>query len=314
MEATGTELDWHLICKKGVMLRSFVLLLAIACAVPAAAQPPSNFGTVAVTVRPTTADVFIDGDRWVSPDLSVPLVVQLAPGRHSIEVRSPGYRPFSTVVEIRRGESTPVNVSLPAGFTSPEFGPPPAQQGPPAQPGPIRQVSGPKPSGDGWMFATDFKVTDLNHRTTGLLGFYGGAVFAGKVMIGGGGYFQLDDYYSEQLAYGGLVAEYRLFPEQPVGVTLHGLAGFGATNVGFLYGNGGGRPARPDYYYGGGCSYWYGYGCPYDGFFVGEPEVRVSARIGNSGRIFGGAGYRFTSADYYRLNGYTATFGFQFGR
>jgi hypothetical protein len=288
-----------------------VLLAAIVSAMPAAAQPPSDFGTVAVTVRPTTADVFIDGDRWVTPDLSVPLIVQLAPGRHAIEVRAPGYRPFSTVVDIRRGESTPLNVSLPAGFPPPEFGGQPPPAGPP---GPIRQVSPPKPTGDGWLFATDFKVTDLNHRTTGLLGFYGGAVFAGTVMIGGGAYFQLDDYYSEQLAYGGLVAEYRLFPEHPVGVTLHGLAGFGATNVGFLYGNGGGHPAPHDYYYGGGCSYWYGYGCPYDGFFVGEPEVRVSARIGHSARLFGGAGYRFTSSDFYKLDGYTASFGFQFGK
>src|SRR5262245_9860772 len=114
-----------------VVLHTSLLLLALAVAVPAAAQPPSDFGTVSVTVRPTTADVFIDGDRWVSPDLSVPLVVQLVPGRHRIEVRAPGYRPFSTVVEIHSGESTPLNVSLPAGFMAQ---PPP----PPGQPGPIR--------------------------------------------------------------------------------------------------------------------------------------------------------------------------------
>jgi len=287
---------------------NYILFALALAAAPAAAQPPSDSGSVSVTVRPTTAEVFIDGDRWVSPDLSVPLVVQLLPGRHAIQVRSPGYRPFSTVVDIRRGESTPLNVSLSnVGFMEQ---PPP----PPRQPGPIRQVSAARPSDDGFVFAPDFKITELNHRTTGFGGFYGGMVFAGKVMIGGGAYFQLDDYPSEQMAYGGLVAEYRLFPDHPVHVTLHGLAGYGATNVpiyGHGYGHGG-------YGYGYSCGYaygyGYGYGCPYDGFFIGEPEVQVAARVSRSVRIVGGIGYRFTSADFYDLNGVLGSISFQFGR
>ena len=289
------------------MPRTFLFLLALGCASPVAAQRPSDAGSVAITVRPTTADVYIDGDRWVSPDLSIPLVVELPPGRHAIQVRAQGHRTYSTVVEIRRGESTPLNVSLPASFTAPEFGTPP----PVRQPGPIQQVSVRRISEDGPVFGTDFKITELNNRTTGLLGFYGGMVFAGQVMIGGGAYFQLDDYYSEQLAYGGLVAEYRLFHDHPVGVTLHGLVGFGATNVGIFSG---GKKGRYDYGYYGGCSYWYAYGCPYDGFFVGEPEVQVAARLNNGVRLFGGVGYRFTSSDVYRLDGITGSFGVQFGR
>ena len=78
------------------------VLVLLALAAPVAAQPVPDFGSVTVAVRPATADVFIDGERWVSPDPSRPLVVQLAPGRHSIDVRAPGYRPFSTVVEIRQ--------------------------------------------------------------------------------------------------------------------------------------------------------------------------------------------------------------------
>jgi hypothetical protein len=286
-----------------------LLALVLLVAAPAAAQPPSDIGTVAITVRPTTADVYIDGDRWVSPDLTVPLVVQLAPGRHGIDVRAPGYRPFHTVVDVQRGESTPLNVSLPAGFTAPEFGAPP-----PAQPGPIRQVSAARPSEDGFVFATDFKITDLNHRTTGFAGFYGGMVFAGQVMIGAGAYFQLDDYPSEQMAYGGLVAEYRLFHDHPVGVTLHGLAGYGATNVGLFNGYGHGHGYGYGYGYSCGYGYGYGYGCPYDGFFVGEPEVQVAARLGRSVRLVGGIGYRFTSADVYDLNGVAGSITVQFGR
>ena len=289
-----------------VIVRALVLLVAITAAIPAAAQSPSDSGSVSVTVRPTTADVYIDGDHWVSPDLSVPLVVQLVPGRHRIEVRAPGYRPFSTVVEIHSGESTPLNVSLPAGF----MGQPPPP--PPGQPGPIRQVSSLRPSEDGFVFAPDFKITEMNHRTTGFAGFYGGVVFAGQVMIGGGAYFQLDDYPSEQMAYGGLVAEYRLFHDHPVHVTLHGLAGYGATNVP-IYGHHGGAYPTPYYGYAS-CGYGYYYGCPYDGFFIGEPEVQVAARVGSSVRIVGGIGYRFTSADFYNLNGVLGSISVQFGR
>jgi hypothetical protein len=290
-----------------VIFRTVFVLLALAA--PVAAQPGSEFGTVSVTVRPATADVFIDGERWVSPDPSKPLVVQLAPGRHSIDVRARGYRPYSTFVEIRRAESTPLNVSLPAGPPPPEFGaPPPPPPGPSAQPGPIRQVSS-RPSGDGFVFAPDFKIADMNNRTTGFAGFYGGAVFAGRVMIGGGAYFQFDDYPSEQMAYGGLVAEYRLVKDHPVGVTLHGLAGYGATNVP-IYGHH--RGYNSPYY--GSCGYGYYYGCPSDGFFIGEPEVQVAARFGDTMRLVGGIGYRFTSADVYKLNGVIGSISFQFGR
>jgi len=293
-----------------VTTRTVFILLALAA--PVAAQSGADFGTVAITVRPTTADVFIDGDRWVSPDLSVPLVVQLPPGKHAIDVRAPGYRAYTTMVEIHRGESTPLNVSLTAGYRPPDFGGPPPPP-PSGQPGPVRQVSVRRPSEDGFVFAPDFKFAQMNNRTASFAGFYGGMVFAGTVMIGGGAYFQLDGYPSEQMAYGGLVAEYRLFHDHPVHVTLHGLAGYGATNVGF-YGNHG--PYPNPYYYGyGNCGYgYYYYGCPYDGFFIGEPQVQVAARLGDSMRLVGGVGYRFTSADFYNLNGVIGNVSFQFGR
>ena len=291
--------------------RAVLVLLAVFLmfGAPAAAQRLPDFGTVSVSVRPLTAEIFIDGDRWLSPDLSVPLVVQLAPGRHAIDVRASGHRPFSTVVEIRRGESTPLNVSLTAGDTPLQFG---TRSQPRPGPGPIRQVSA-APSGDGFVFAPDVKIAEMNHRTSGFVGFYGGRVFAGRVMIGGGAYFQVDDYPSEQMAYGGLVAEYRLVHNRPVGVTLHGLAGVGATSLP-IYGHRGGY----NYGYAGSCGYGYYnayyFGCPYDGFFIGEPEVQVAARFGDGMRLVGGIGYRFTSADVYKLNGVIGSISFQFGR
>jgi hypothetical protein len=40
------------------------------------------------------------------------LVVQLSAGTHRVEIRREGYDPFATAVEIRRGETTVLNVSL----------------------------------------------------------------------------------------------------------------------------------------------------------------------------------------------------------
>ena len=115
------------------------------------------------------------------------------------------------------------------------------------------------------------------------------------------------------MAYGGPVAEHRLFHDHPVGVTLHGLAGTArptSDSSTLRHGHGYGY----GYGYSCGYGYAYGYGCPYDGFFVGEPEVQVAARLGRSVRLVGGIGYRFTSADVYDLNGVAGSITVQFGR
>ncbi len=72
-----------------------------------------GFGSVAVRAQPAGAEVLIDGERWEGIE-GRPLVVQLAEGRHRIEVRLEGYEPFSTDVQVREGETVPLNVSLPA--------------------------------------------------------------------------------------------------------------------------------------------------------------------------------------------------------
>src|SRR5213594_696217 len=97
------------------LIRSMVFsAAALILLTPAAfAQPPDagDLGTVSVRVQPVRADVvvMIDGERWVSPQTDGRLVVQLPEGRHAVEIRAPGYRPFSTIVDIRRGETTPLN-------------------------------------------------------------------------------------------------------------------------------------------------------------------------------------------------------------
>ena len=84
---------------------------------PAARQAPragdNTFGAIAIRVQPADAEVLIDGERWEGPSSDEALVVQIAPGRYRIEVRKEGYRSYTTQIDVRAGDSTPVNIILP---------------------------------------------------------------------------------------------------------------------------------------------------------------------------------------------------------
>lgn len=79
------------------------------------AHPEGEFGTLALRVQPADATVVIDGERWDSPEGGSRLLVQLAAGQHRIEVSKDGYKPYSSTIEIRPGETQDINVSLPSG-------------------------------------------------------------------------------------------------------------------------------------------------------------------------------------------------------
>jgi hypothetical protein len=83
--------------------------------VPGAAARPRDVqgATLIIQAQPADADVLIDGERWRGPGGDDRLVVQVTGGRHRIEVRKEGYEPFTTEVDVRGGESVPLNVSLP---------------------------------------------------------------------------------------------------------------------------------------------------------------------------------------------------------
>lgn len=74
-----------------------------------------EFGTLAVRVQPADATVVIDGERWDSPEGGSRLLVQLSAGQHRIEVSKEGYKPYSSTIEIRPGETQDLNISLPSG-------------------------------------------------------------------------------------------------------------------------------------------------------------------------------------------------------
>ena len=75
-------------------------------------QVASNFGTLAIRVQPAGADVVIDGERWQGPEGQQKLFVEVAEGRHRVEIRKDGYQSFVADVEVRRGDVTALNVSL----------------------------------------------------------------------------------------------------------------------------------------------------------------------------------------------------------
>ena len=282
--------------------RSFVPVLAaalfVAFSARIAAAQGSDFGTITIQVRPPDADILVDGERWVTPENSRPLVIQLLPGVHRVELRAPGRRPFVSTVTVRAGENVPLNVALPQG---PE-NPPPPRSTPfqPQSPSPIVQTTSTQ---DGFVFAPDVKITEINHETSTLVGAYGGWVFGGQFLIGAGGYWQANDTLGTHLTYGGPVLEWRFLPTNTVGVNLHGLIGGG-----YRYAD-----AYPVPYAGRNSRY---YGYPYyyhdDAFFVAEPEAQVVFRFGSAVRLQAGVGYRATSAD--GLNGASGSISVQFGR
>jgi hypothetical protein len=57
--------------------------------------------------------VLIDGEAWLGSDQDERLLVNVPAGSHRVEVRKQGHESFSTEVEVRPGETTPINVSLP---------------------------------------------------------------------------------------------------------------------------------------------------------------------------------------------------------
>jgi hypothetical protein len=174
----------------------------------------------------------------------------------------------------------------------------PAPQGPPP-PQPVgSQNVRLVPNEDGFVFAPDVRITDINGQTSTLIGAYGGVAFGGKLMIGAGAYFQVDGYNSQNMNYFGPVFEYRLFETKTIGLNAHALIGGGIAYGGCclpVY------PPGPHY------AYYYN-----NGFFVFEPEAQLVVRFSPIVRLQVGLGYRVTSG--YNLDGVSGSISLQIGR
>jgi PEGA domain len=82
---------------------------------PSRAVRPSEFGSLLLRVRPSDADILVDGEEWNAPEGDDQFVIELAEGPHRIEVRKGGFQSYTTTVRVRRGESVRLNVSLTSG-------------------------------------------------------------------------------------------------------------------------------------------------------------------------------------------------------
>jgi len=72
----------------------------------------SGFGAIAVRVQPSDAEILVDGERWDGSGPGKSLTIQLPEGSHRVEIHKPGFQAFTTVIQVRRGETATLNVSL----------------------------------------------------------------------------------------------------------------------------------------------------------------------------------------------------------
>jgi len=81
---------------------------------PPPGEAPANqsFGTFSLRVQPADAEVLVDGERWMTPEGQERLVIQLTDGKHRVEVRKEGFEKFTTDIQVKRGETVTLNVSL----------------------------------------------------------------------------------------------------------------------------------------------------------------------------------------------------------
>jgi uncharacterized membrane protein len=71
-------------------------------------------GTLTLRIQPVSADVWIDGEQWVSSDRGS-FEIEVPAGVHQIQVRGRGYQDYSGTVEVRDGEVTQLNITLMRG-------------------------------------------------------------------------------------------------------------------------------------------------------------------------------------------------------
>ncbi len=81
--------------------------------------PRASFGTLVVRVQPADAEILLDGERWSAPAGQERISIQLAEGRHRIEVRKDGFARYTEEVLIRRNATLTLNVSLTRGVVPP---------------------------------------------------------------------------------------------------------------------------------------------------------------------------------------------------
>jgi hypothetical protein len=167
---------------------------------------------------------------------------------------------------------------------------------------------------NGFLVTPDFKITEIDHRTSGLAGGYAGIVFDDHFFVGGGAYVLATGRGGREMAYGGLVLQWLGGGDGRFGWSTKTLLGGGyaetPSDVHILI-----YPPRDEAFR------------FRQTFFVAEPELDALVRITSHVRLAVGAGYRFTGTEGggrghrdegfnipgSRLNGVVGSIGLQIG-
>ncbi len=177
----------------------------------------------------------------------------------------------------------------------------------------------------GFFVAPDFRVTEVDRRTSELAGAYAGWITDNTLFVGGGGYWLANRSRDREMAYGGLVVGWLARADHRFGFGAKALVGGGqatlSSTVGDIFGRPDGRdgPLRRLQLPGGRPALQ-----PIsnarvrfrEGFFVAEPEANLLVNLTRHLRLTAGVGYRLIggarSADD-RLRGVSGSFALQIG-
>ena len=164
----------------------------------------------------------------------------------------------------------------------------------------------------GFSAAPEVRFTQVDEQLKVLVGGQAGWVFDRTLMIGGAGYGLVNGERDEQLAYGGIVVEWRLLPvDSPIRFGVKGLVGGGTATqrAGVVALGSDPRTVRPAIF------------PPLrvfvrDDFAVFEPEFTLHIRLSGLVGVTAGASYRATAGAGLledRINGATASLAVHFG-
>ena len=178
-----------------------------------------------------------------------------------------------------------------------------------------------EPIHSGFLVAPDVKVTEVDRKTSELVGGYAGWLTDERFFIGGGGYWLANGNRNDrEMAYGGLVVHWLVWNTGRVGLGAKGLFGGGEATLSdtvtitprvpeFRGPDGRGTTAAPALVQQVRIR---------DGFLLAEPEAQLSLKLMKQLRLAIGAGYRFTGTDRRsfggnRLDGATGSLALQIG-
>jgi hypothetical protein len=83
----------------------------------------------------------------------------------------------------------------------------------------------------GFLVAPDFKVTEVDHSTSELLGAYAGWLTDQTFFIGGGGYWLVNGAGERDMGYGGLVVQWFVRAKDPIAFSVKPRVGGGWTDT-----------------------------------------------------------------------------------